>query len=67
MHLKYVIEVEQFLKVTSCDNNLDRILSGVEYALPETSRFVGVFETELEAYVYTREMYKQIVLNDVVP
>lgn len=66
LHLKYVITKEQFLKVTSWENNLEQILDDVEYALPNTSHYVGIFDTELEAYVYARKMYEEIGLMDKV-
>lgn len=66
LHLKYVIAVEQFLKVTPWENNLDQILYDVDYALPNTSQYLGIFDTELEAYVYARKMYEEIGLMDKV-
>lgn len=66
LHLKYVILAEQYLQVTSWSNSLNQILHEVNHALPHAAHIIGVFNEELDAYVYAQKMLKEIDLMDAV-
>lgn len=65
-HLKYAIVAEQFLKVTSWENNFEQFIDDVKLALPNTSSIIGVFDTNLKAFEYARKMFDEINLMDKV-